>query len=134
MTYDEFIGQVQHRARLSSRAEAERATRAFLQTLGQRLVGGEPKHLASQLPPEIGRYLLEPPAGAGAQFGPQDMYELVAQREAIGLPEAAHHVRAVSAVLHEAVSPGTWQNMLAQLPPDLDTLLESGSEGEAPTL
>lgn len=134
MNYDEFIGQVQHRARLSSRAEAERATRAFLETLAQRLSGGEPKHIASQLPPEIGRYLLEPNAGSGTRFGPRDVYELVAMREGVDVPEAAHHARAVASVLREAVSPGVWQNMLAQLPPDLDALMESGSEGSAPNL
>ncbi len=133
MNYDEFIGQVQHRARLSSRAHAERATRAVLETLALRLAGGEPKNLASQLPPEIGRYLLEPDAGAGKRFGPREFYDLVAMREGIDMPDAAHHVRAVASVLREAVSPGEWQNMLAQLPPDLDQLMESGSEGQGPT-
>jgi len=132
MNYDEFIGQVQHRARLSSRAQAERATRAFLETLSQRLAGGEPKHIASQLPPELGRYLLEPLAGAGMRYGPRDLYELMSMREGVDVPEAAHHARAVASVLREAVSQGAWENMLAQLPPELDQLLESGSEGEAP--
>ena len=40
LRYDEFIGQVQHRAQLGSHAEAERATRATLETLAERLVGG----------------------------------------------------------------------------------------------
>ncbi len=134
MNFDEFIGLVQQRARLSSRAHAERATRAVLETLAQRLSGGEPKNLASQLPPEIGRYLLEPTSGAGMRFGPRDFYDLVARREGIDMPDAAYHVRAVASVLRDAVSPGEWQNMLAQLPTDLDLLMESGSEGEAPTI
>lgn len=134
MNFDEFIGQVQHRARLSSRAQAERATRAVLETLAQRLSGGEPKNLASQLPWEIGRYLLEPPSGEGARFGLRDFYDLVARREGIDTADAAYHVRAVASVLREAVSPGEWENMLAQLPPDLDQLMESGSEGEGPRL
>jgi uncharacterized protein (DUF2267 family) len=37
MKHDEFIGQVQHRARLSSRGDAKRASWATLQTLGERL-------------------------------------------------------------------------------------------------
>jgi uncharacterized protein (DUF2267 family) len=57
MKHDECIGQGQHRARLSSRGEAERATRATLETLAERLVGGEAKDLAAQLPPEIGEHL-----------------------------------------------------------------------------
>ena len=134
MNFDEFIGQVQNRARLSSRAEAERATRAVLETLGQRLVGGEPKNLASQLPWEIGRYLLETHTGEGARFGPRDFYDLVARREGIDMAAAAYHVRVVASVLRDAVSPGEWENMLAQLPPDLDRQMESGSEGEGPRL
>ncbi len=50
MKYDEFISQVQRRANLASREEAERATRATLETLGERLAGGEAKDLAAQLP------------------------------------------------------------------------------------
>jgi uncharacterized protein (DUF2267 family) len=57
MKHDEFIGQVQHRARLRSRGAAERATRVTLETLAERLVGGEANDLASQLPLEIGHHL-----------------------------------------------------------------------------
>ena len=57
MQHDEFIGEVQARARLSSRGDAERATRAVLETLGERLAGGQPHNLAAQLPEEIGRHL-----------------------------------------------------------------------------
>jgi uncharacterized protein (DUF2267 family) len=67
MKHDEFIGRVQHYARLASRGDAERATRATLETLGERLAGGEPKDLASQLPPEIGAHLLRC-AGTGERF------------------------------------------------------------------
>ncbi len=40
MQHDAFIGQVQARARLSSRGEAESATRATLETLGERMPEG----------------------------------------------------------------------------------------------
>ena len=56
MKHDEFIGKVQHLARLGSRGDAERATWATLQTLGERLAGGEAKELASQLPPVLAAY------------------------------------------------------------------------------
>lgn len=56
--YDEFIAQVQRRADLSTKDEAERAIRATLETLAGRLAGGEAKDLAAQLPPEIAIYLL----------------------------------------------------------------------------
>lgn len=134
MTYDEFVEQVQQRGRLSSRAAAERATRVVLETVGERLAGGEPEDLAAQLPPEIGRYLLEPLAGAAVPYDSQDFYELVSQREGVDVQIAAHHVRAVAAVLRDAVSAGEWQDVLAQMPPDIDRLLGSGSEGQAPSL
>ena len=57
MKHDEFIGQVQHRARLSSRGAAERATRATLEPLAERLAGGEADDLAAQLPLELGEHL-----------------------------------------------------------------------------
>jgi uncharacterized protein (DUF2267 family) len=65
LKYDEFIGQVRHRAGLGSHAEAERATRATLETLAERLAGGEAHDLAAQLPPELARYLEQPDAGIG---------------------------------------------------------------------
>ncbi len=50
MEHDEFIGQAQHRARLASRGEAERATRATLETLAERISDGAAQNLAAQLP------------------------------------------------------------------------------------
>jgi hypothetical protein len=90
--------------------------------------------IASQLPPELGGYLLEPTSGEGARFGVQDFYDLVSMREGVNIPEAAFHACAVASVLRDAISPGEWRNILARLPPDLDKLLESGSEGAAPSL
>ena len=80
MKHDEFIGHVQHYARLPSRGDAERATRATLETLGERLAGGEPKDLASQLPPEIGLHLLRY-AGMGERFSLDEFYKRVSERE-----------------------------------------------------
>ena len=77
MKHDEFIGRVQHYARLASRGDAERAT---LETLGERLAGGEPKDLASQLPPEIGLHLLRY-AGMGERFSLDEFYKRVSERE-----------------------------------------------------
>ncbi len=57
MKYDEFINEVQTRGHMESRQEAEEATRATLQTLAERLAGGEPHNLASQLPPELAEHL-----------------------------------------------------------------------------
>ena len=61
MEHDEFIGQVQHRARLGSRGDAERATRATLETLAERIADGAANNLAAQLPNEIGEHALDSP-------------------------------------------------------------------------
>ena len=53
MKYGEFIKEVQDRGHMDSREEAEKATRATLEALAERLAGGEPHDLASQLPPEL---------------------------------------------------------------------------------
>ena len=81
MRYDEFIGQVQHRARLGSHAEAERATHATLETLAERLAGGEAHDLAAQLSPELARSLEAPDAGIGAKLTLDEFFELVSERE-----------------------------------------------------
>ncbi len=106
MKYDEFIGQVRHRARLSSHAEAERATRATLETLAERLAGGEAHDLAAQLPPELAGCLELPDAGIGAKLTLDEFFALVSEREGIDLPDATFHARVVIGVLTEAVSQG----------------------------
>jgi uncharacterized protein (DUF2267 family) len=65
MQHDEFIGQVQNCARLSSRGDAEVATRATLETLAERLAGNEPFDAASQLPRGIAVYMQHEYAGTG---------------------------------------------------------------------
>jgi uncharacterized protein (DUF2267 family) len=127
MKHDEFVGHVQNRARLASRGEALRAVRATLETLGERLAGGEADDLAAQLPPEIGDYLRE--AESDGSFSLDTFLDRVAEREGTDLPVAVHHARAVVAVLDEAVSAGEMDDVHAQLPEEYNPLFESGSEG-----
>lgn len=68
MKHEEFIGQVQNRARLASRGDAEVATRAVLETLAERLTGNEPFHVASQLPKGLAAYLEHFYAGVGTNY------------------------------------------------------------------
>src|ERR1700704_1363989 len=97
MTYDEFIGQVQSRARLGTSGDAVRATRATLEVLGQRLFGGEAKDLAAQLPQEIGYYLRQ--AETSESFGLDEFFKRVSERERVDLPVAVHHARVVISVV-----------------------------------
>jgi uncharacterized protein (DUF2267 family) len=130
MKHDEFIGQVQARARLSSRGDAERATRATLETLAERLAGGEPKDLGAQLPREIGRYLMTPEAEKSERLSLDEFFNRVSEREGVDLPIAIHHARAVISVVNDAVSAGEINDVRSQLGVEYNPLFESGSEGE----
>lgn len=132
MKHDEFIGQVQHRARVSSRGEAEKATRATLETLAERLSGGEAKDLASQLPTEIGEHLRGAWSSIGERFSLDEFFQRVSLREGVDLPQSVFHARAVIEVLREAVSKGEMDDVRAQLPAEFDRLFAAGSEGQMP--
>jgi uncharacterized protein (DUF2267 family) len=128
MTYDEFMGQVQNRARLGSTGDAVRATRATLEVLAQRLYGGEAEDLAAQLPHEIQPFLEK--TGPSEDFGVDEFFRRVSEVESVDLPEAVYHARAVVSVLRDAVTPGEIEDMRAQLPGEYDPLFESGATGE----
>lgn len=130
MQHDEFIGQVQKRAHLSSRGNAELATRATLETLAERLAGREPFNAAAQLPKGIAQYLQHEHAGSGERFSLDEFFERISQREGVELPEAVHHARMVVEVLSEAISPGEINDIRSQLPPEFDPLFEAGSQGQ----
>ncbi len=130
MQLHEFLGQVQHRARLSDMDEALRATRATFETLAERIGGNEPKQLGAQLPEELGR-LLEP-KGEPQRFDSDEFLHRVSQRSHTDLPVSVYHTRVVLEVLQEAVAPGEIQDVLNQLPPDYKRLF-GGSQGQMPT-
>ncbi|MGH2508827.1 MAG: DUF2267 domain-containing protein [Ktedonobacteraceae bacterium] len=128
MKHDEFIGQVQHRARLSSRGDAERATKATLQTLGERLSGGEAKDVASQLPPLLADYTLSGLAGMGERFTVKEFFQRVSEREGVKFPQAAFHTQAVLGVLQEAVTRGEINDIRSQLPAEYHYLFEASNQ------
>ena len=134
MRYDEFLGHVQHRARLGSRGEAERATRATLETLAERLVGGEAHDLASQLPAELAHSLQLPDAGIGVKLTLDEFFELVREREGVELEEATLHARVVIGVLTEAVSQGEIKDVRVQLPAAFAQLFNVENEGDLPEI
>lgn len=127
MNYDEFVGQVQNRARLATGGEAVRAIHATFTTLGTRLYGQEAQNLAAQLPPELGEYLT---TGDNESFSLDEFFERVAEEEGSDLPDAVHHARVVVSVLQDAVSIGEIADVRAQLPADYNPLFEAGAEGD----
>ena len=134
MRYDEFLGHVQHRARLGSRGEAERATRATLETLAERLVDGEARDLAAQLPPELAHFLQPPDAGIGTKLTLDEFFETVSMREGVELKKATFHARVVIGVLTEAVSQGEIKDVRVQLPAAFAQLFHVENEGDLPQI
>ena len=134
MDHDEFIGQVQSRARLDSRGAAEQATRATLETLGERLSGGAAENLAAQLPHEIGEHLRRSSSGRGEQLDLGDFFARVTERSATGIdqPQAVFHARCVVEVVDEATSGNLMGKIREQLPDEYDRLLSAGSTGRMP--
>ncbi|HEX6552246.1 MAG TPA: DUF2267 domain-containing protein [Ktedonobacteraceae bacterium] len=132
MKYDEFISQVQHRAKLNSREDAVRASSATLETLGERLAGGEAKDLASQLPQELALYLERAHTGIRQSFSLDEFFWRVSQREGVDLTESTYHARVVIALLSEVVTLGEIENVKSQLPKDFAKLFDVENEGGLP--
>ena len=128
MTYDDFIGQVQHRARLADGGATVHAVHAVLHALGERLYGNEAAQLAAELPTEIGVYLRE--AEERQPYTLKEFYTCVAALEGTQMPMAVFHTRAVISVLVDAVAPGEITDVLAQLPAEFDTLFSWSVGGE----
>jgi uncharacterized protein (DUF2267 family) len=133
MHHDQFIGQLQNRAHLSSRGEAEGAARAALETLGERIPDRLADKLASQLPPEIGehlhRYAAPGGMGTGQHFGMKEFAHRVAEREHLHEPDAIFHTRVVFELLGEATTGGIMEKVRDALPEDLRPLVDAGSDG-----
>jgi uncharacterized protein (DUF2267 family) len=128
MDFDEFVGRVHNRAEMASTGEAVGAIRATLQTLGERLYGGEAGDLAAQLPEEIGAYLT---MGDGDEsFSLDEFFRRVADREGVDHPDAVYHARVVMEVVGEAVTQGEMDDVRAQLPAEYNPLFEGGSAGQ----
>jgi uncharacterized protein (DUF2267 family) len=117
MKYGRFLESVSERAG-TDRDRAEKATRATLNTLAQRLAGGEPVDLADQLPNELkDTVMLTTHRGFGQSMSPQQFVERVAEREGCSAEQARPHVQAVMATLRDAVTAGEFDDIAAQLGP-----------------
>lgn len=129
MEHDEFIGQVQNRARLGSRGDAERATWATLETLAERMADGAAQNLAAQLPNEIGEHLRRnapAQAGTGEQFSLDEFFDRVTEREGIDQPDAVFHARVVLEVTDEATTGGVDDQGARAVPGRVRPALRSG--------
>ena len=122
MNYKAFIGDVQHRLEYGQFGPAVRATRAVLTTLGERLQEGEATDLASPLPMEVDRFLLE--ADHGERFDYDEFLDRVAERASVDRADANYHAQQVLAVVSEVVPAGNVRKVKTQLPDDFEPLFE----------
>jgi uncharacterized protein (DUF2267 family) len=95
-----------------------------LTTLRERLAGGEPKDLASQLTDSIARYLEAPGQEEPDRFSLDEFYQRVSQRAGVDGSTARFQSHAVMSVLDDAVTTGEIQDIREQLPDEFGTLFQ----------
>jgi uncharacterized protein (DUF2267 family) len=123
ITADEFTTLVAQLAR-TGRGRAERAIRATLETLAERIDAGEARHLADELPDELAPYLnTTTPA---ARFDIDEFLHRVADREGSGVATAEKHAAAVFTALQRVLSDTAYSHLIAELPNDFLRLLPRG--------
>ncbi|WP_416905133.1 DUF2267 domain-containing protein [Micromonospora echinospora] len=124
MNYDTFVDQVAQRAGVPSDRAVE-LTRATLETLAERLTGGEALDLAAQLPKPLQLLLRKTPTTEHAdRFGAAEFVARVGQRADADSPAARSGIRAVFVTLREAITGGEFDDVAAQLPRDYRDLVE----------
>jgi uncharacterized protein (DUF2267 family) len=124
---EEFLERVADRAGLDPEG-ARRATEAVLETLAERIAGGEVADLAAQLPAE-----LRPPLelgnarsrGKAERLSVDDFVSRVAEREDVSLEQAREHAQAVLTTVRESISDKELRDLLAELPDEYGALLRA---------
>jgi uncharacterized protein (DUF2267 family) len=121
--YDGFVREVAARADVS-RPEATVLARATLQTLGERLTGGEASDLAAQLPKELKEWLVGSAQPTAEAFRLDEFIRRVSERANVPPGEARQGARAVFLTLRDAVTGGEFTDMMSQLPKEFAELAE----------
>jgi uncharacterized protein (DUF2267 family) len=114
---EEFFRRVADRAGIRP-ADAQRTTEAVLETLAERIAGGEVADLIAMLPVELHPALRRGAARTrkATRMSLEDFVRRVAEREGIDPWQAREHVRAVFETLREAIDPREFVDVTAQLP------------------
>jgi uncharacterized protein (DUF2267 family) len=121
--YERFITTVELKAGISW-IDAERAARATLETLGERISWGRARDLAEDVPHELRAWLLK--AGGDAQpFDAREFIRRVAEREGVDEATAERHARAVFIALARLVRGEEIADLEAELPKDYEPLLSA---------
>ncbi|SFB69465.1 Uncharacterized conserved protein, DUF2267 family [Halobiforma haloterrestris] len=136
-SYNDFIGEVQHRVEAGTQAEAVRTTRAVLETLGERVGEGGATDIAGPLPMEIDRYLLAADHGhtfdfdgfvdrvqAKLNYDDLDLDASYGRPAEVDRAEAVYRSKAVIELVSQLAPGGELANVENQLPDEFDELFE----------
>jgi uncharacterized protein (DUF2267 family) len=118
LPYAVILDRVEGRAGLD-RHDARQALKSVLETLAERIAGGEADDLAAWLPEE-----LRPPlergrdrtGGKAQRMSFDEFVARVAEREGVATEQALEHARAVFTTLREVIPDKEWSDLLAELP------------------
>jgi uncharacterized protein (DUF2267 family) len=115
-----FLDHVAERAGID-RDQARRAGEAVLETLAERISGGEVDDLVERLPMELHPPLRrgrEATGGKATRMGLDAFVERVAEREGVSVAEAQQHAHAVFGALRETVGDDEFFDITSELPGD----------------
>ena len=125
MQASEFFKRVQHYGNMSSEDEAQRATRATLMTLGERIGREEVNDVFAQLPREIVQSFPPIETPRAEDFGLDEFFGRVAARAGADADAAQQYTRAVFSTLQEAITSGELADVLMRLPGDFTGLFQA---------
>ncbi len=117
---ERFLTTVEQKASVS-REDAERATRAVLTTLAERISEGEARDIAELLPPELSPWLHTTTPAEG--FDVDEFLRRVAGREDVDVATAERHARAVFAALGRIVRGSEIRDLTSELSKDFAPLV-----------
>jgi uncharacterized protein (DUF2267 family) len=103
--------------------QAEVLTHATLETLAERITGGEARDLASELPKRLREGLRKTRDGAES-FDLGEFVRRVSVRAGTDVATAGKGSSAVLTTLREAVTTGQFKDLVSQLPKDVRELIE----------
>jgi uncharacterized protein (DUF2267 family) len=118
---DRFLAAVARHAGIDEQA-ARSATEAVLETLAERIAGGEVRDLKARLPIELHPALdrgVRRSGGQAPRMTPEQFLRRIAEREGVAPALARPHARAVLAALRETVGDEEYFDVTVQLPRDL---------------
>jgi uncharacterized protein (DUF2267 family) len=123
LSQDDVLEIVEQEARTDHEG-AQRAVRAVLETLAERIAAGEARDVAAQLPPELAPWVAT--TTGPERFDVDEFLRRVAERAETDLDGAERDARAVFAALGRVLSPDELDDVVAELPKDYAPLLPRG--------